>query len=151
MADTWWVVIPAVDKGKATSYLELVDFRVSYPPGSPGDKAMRSGQAYNDPNLGQSVVKWQGPFPSEAAAKTAQAPKQQSPNPVSDLATAAENASGGPLSGLAAIGAFFNKLGQGSTWIRVGEVMLGLILLAVGAARITGTQNVISSAVKARI
>ncbi|MGH3223573.1 MAG: hypothetical protein ACRDPY_33635 [Streptosporangiaceae bacterium] len=43
-----------------------------------------------------------------------------------------------PLSGVAAIGDFFSKLGQPNTWIRVGEVALGLILLAVGVARITG-------------
>lgn len=43
----------------------------------------------------------------------------------------------GPLSGLAAIGDFFARLTQASTWIRVGEVVLGLILIAVGVARIT--------------
>jgi hypothetical protein len=48
---------------------------------------------------------------------------------------------------LQAIGDFFSKLGQANLWIRVGEVILGVILLAVGAARITHTENLISKAV----
>jgi len=56
-----------------------------------------------------------------------------------------------PLKGLAAIGDFFQRLTQGNTWIRAGEVLLGVILLAIGVARVTGTQNLISSAVKARM
>jgi hypothetical protein len=35
-----------------------------------------------------------------------------------------------PLSGLEAIGHFFSILGEGSTWVRVGEVMGGVIILA---------------------
>lgn len=53
-----------------------------------------------------------------------------------------------PLSGL---DAFFGTLGDASLWIRVGEVLLGLILLGVGAARITHVQNPVSMAVKAVI
>ena len=37
-----------------------------------------------------------------------------------------------PLSGLAAIGAFFNKLGEKNTWVRVGEFACGAILVAIG-------------------
>jgi hypothetical protein len=48
---------------------------------------------------------------------------------------------------LQAIGDFFAKLGQANLWIRVGEVILGVILLAVGAARITHAENFISKAV----
>lgn len=40
-------------------------------------------------------------------------------------------------SGLAGIGDFFGRLTEASTWIRVAEVVLGVILLAVGVARIT--------------
>lgn len=42
-----------------------------------------------------------------------------------------------PLTGLAAAGDFFQRLTQGSTWIRVGEFILGVILIAAGLARIT--------------
>jgi hypothetical protein len=37
-----------------------------------------------------------------------------------------------PLTGVAAIGDFFSRLGQANTWIRVGEVVAGLILLGIG-------------------
>ena len=46
----------------------------------------------------------------------------------------------GPLSGLsgaAAIGDFLSRLGQASTWLRVGEVVLGLVLIAIGVAKMT--------------
>lgn len=53
------------------------------------------------------------------------------------------------LSGVAAIGDFFNRLGQASTWIRVGEVVLGLILLAVGIAKITNAVPIATKVAKA--
>jgi hypothetical protein len=40
----------------------------------------------------------------------------------------------GPVSG---VNDFLTRLTEKSTWIRVGEVVLGLILIAVGLARIT--------------
>lgn len=42
-----------------------------------------------------------------------------------------------PLSGLEAIGHFFAVLGQGSTWVRIGEILGGIILFAfaVGVLR----------------
>lgn len=55
------------------------------------------------------------------------------------------------LSGLAAIGDFFARLGQANTWIRAGQAVLGLILIGIGLARITGTANLASTIVKARI
>jgi len=39
-----------------------------------------------------------------------------------------------PISGITD---FLTRLTEASTWIRVGEVVLGLILIAVGVARIT--------------
>src|SRR5271170_2027071 len=137
MTDTWFVVIPAVDKGKPASYLETVDFREQYQPGTSEYNAAAAGQAFNDPNLGQLVIKWKGPFATEAEAQTAQAPKQQSPNPVNDAVNAVENSTGGPLAGLQQIGTFFGSLGEANTWVRVGQVVLGLILVAVWVARIT--------------
>lgn len=39
-----------------------------------------------------------------------------------------------------------------SSWfLRIGEILLGLVLVGVGIARITGAQNVISKAVKTRL
>jgi len=42
-----------------------------------------------------------------------------------------------PLGGIAAIGDFFNRLTQPNTWIRVGEVLAGLMLIWVGFNAIT--------------
>ena len=41
------------------------------------------------------------------------------------------------IPGVQQIGSFFSALSQGSTWIRVAEGILGIILIAVGVARIT--------------
>jgi hypothetical protein len=42
-----------------------------------------------------------------------------------------------PLTGLAAIGDFFQRLTQADVWERVGEVVLGLILICAGVAKLT--------------
>lgn len=54
------------------------------------------------------------------------------------------------LSGIDAIGAFFNTLGNVNTWIRVGKVVIGGTLLIVGLAKITGMEKgIVGKAVKA--
>lgn len=47
-----------------------------------------------------------------------------------------------PLAGLAAIGAFFSALGQTATWERVGEGLVGVILLYAGVKSLTGIDPV---------
>jgi hypothetical protein len=42
-----------------------------------------------------------------------------------------------PLDYLKDIGGFFDDLTSGNLWLRIGEVVLGLILIAVGVARLT--------------
>jgi hypothetical protein len=64
------------------------------------------------------------------------------PNDITTPVGAAKAAAAGsgipnPLSGLDAIGSFFGTLTEASTWMRVGEVVLGIILLAVGVSRMT--------------
>lgn len=77
-------------------------------------------------NTGLAAVK--GPYKTRADADKALSGLQNPKKIFNDL---------GIPTGLAAIGNFFNKLGQAHTWIRVGEVLLGLILIAVGVAKIT--------------
>jgi hypothetical protein len=43
----------------------------------------------------------------------------------------------GPLSGIAAVGDFFSRLTNPNTWLRIGEVLLGIVLIAVGLAKMT--------------
>lgn len=60
-----------------------------------------------------------------------------------------KNAVPNPLSGVAAIGDFFNRLTQPNTWVRVGEVAAGLLLVYLGlnaAMRGTPVGNAVNSA-----
>ena len=55
-----------------------------------------------------------------------------------------------PLSGVDAIGHFFNNLGNANTWIRVAKVTIGGALLIVGIAKLTGVEKgIVGKAVKA--
>ena len=54
-----------------------------------------------------------------------------------------------PLTGLAAIGDFFQRLTQASTWVRVGEVLLGLALITVGLAHLASGTAAGRAALKA--
>jgi hypothetical protein len=64
---------------------------------------------------------------------------QEAGNAVVDSSSLAADAaqSPNPLAGLAQIGDFFGLLKQPATWIRIGQITVGVILLAVGIARIT--------------
>lgn len=44
-----------------------------------------------------------------------------------------------------------NKFNLGNWFLRVGEILLGLVLIGVGVARITGIQNAISQVVKTKV
>lgn len=51
---------------------------------------------------------------------------------------AAQNLQIPGLSGIDAIGNFFNKLGQKNTWLRIGEGIVAIVLLDVGLKALTG-------------
>lgn len=51
-------------------------------------------------------------------------------------------------SGINAVGDFFGKLSEGNLWLRIAEAALGIMLIAVALAKITGADNVVVSAVK---
>lgn len=53
-----------------------------------------------------------------------------------------------PLTGVDAIGGFFNKLGEANTWIRVAKVAVGGLLLIVGIVHITGAGGPVASAAR---
>lgn len=59
----------------------------------------------------------------------------------------------GQVPGAAAKGAedVYKGLNLGSWLLRIAEIMLGIVLVGVGIARITGAQNAISKIVKAKI
>lgn len=96
MANTWFVMIPPGYASKSTAEKELVDFRVQYSYPSQAWTDANAGKilSASESGEGQQLVKWQGPFATEAEAKTAQNPQQQSPNPLNDATNAAENSTG---------------------------------------------------------
>jgi len=94
-----------------------------------------------------------GPYPTQAAA-TAAAQKDKNTttggggtHPGVSVSTV--NSSNGhlpsALSGLAAIGDFFARLGDPNTWIRVAKVIAGGTLLIVGLAHMSGADNAIAT------
>jgi hypothetical protein len=62
------------------------------------------------------------------------------------VATGTSNVTSGITSGLG-----LNDDEIRSWLVRIGEILLGVVLVAVGVAKLTGTTNVVASAVKARI
>lgn len=119
----WWVVNTSPPSGKPTIY--------TVAEGTQDDAA-------HLPDAGGIS----GPYSSLAAADAVAAKEPENSTQGTGIPGLSVTPGGGfqasnPLTGLAAIGDFFQRLTQGSTWIRVGEVVLGLILLAAGLARIT--------------
>lgn len=69
-----------------------------------------------------------------------------------DAANAAKKvASANPLSGLQAIGDFFSRLTQANTWLRVGEVVLGVMLITSGILKLTGADGDLSGIAKTAV
>jgi hypothetical protein len=62
-------------------------------------------------------------------------------NPANDIGAAAN------LAGVGAIGDFFNRITEPNTWLRVGEVVVGLLILYIGL-KATTAQTPVGNAVK---
>lgn len=146
MTNTWFVMIPPSYVNASTAEKEKVDFVIQFTAGS---------QAWNDANagkilsaaesntgsagVGEQLVKWQGPFATQAEAHTAANPQQQSLNPANDAINAAENSNA--LAIPASIGTFFSDLTSPNLWIRIAKVIIGGALVLIGLAHMTGAEN----------
>jgi hypothetical protein len=99
-----------------------------------------------NPLLGAALkaAGWHGPFATFGEAKAFIA--SQSKSPVQNVGGAIE----APLSGIAAVGDFFQRLTQKATWERVGEFAAGAIILYIGLKAIVtpAGQNVGTRTVK---
>jgi hypothetical protein len=97
---------------------------------------------------------WHGPFDTKQAALdfyTTGKPKNPGwKAPTDSLSQGAKNTVATGASALTS-GLGLNDDQIRSWLIRIGEILLGLVLVGVGVAKLTGTANVISSAVKAKI
>lgn len=148
---TWFVCIDPSDKGKPVSRLEQVDFRIQVQPTDPNYMILMSGGVINW--NGQPLTRWKGPFATEAEAKAAQNPQQQSPNPVTDITTAAQNANFNPLGWLGAIGHWIGEavahILDVHMWRSIGWITLGVVLLVLGLLLWLKKENYLPSAVPA--
>jgi hypothetical protein len=138
---TWFVMIPPGDVSAPTSRKQLTELVIQYAAGSQAWKDANAGKVVQgaegntgNPQVSEQLVKWKGPYLTESLARGAANPRQQSANPINDAVGAVENSA--PGSALAAVAGFLAKLGQASTWLRIAEVGLGLVLVAVGVAKI---------------
>jgi hypothetical protein len=85
---------------------------------------------------------------AQAAVAGAKIGASEAPPGTNAIGTAEGAASGvANLGGLAAIGDFFNRLTQGNTWLRVGEVVVGVLILYIGL-KATTAQTPVGNAVK---
>jgi hypothetical protein len=100
--------------------------------------------------IGPQGKEWHGPYATQEAAMAfyeankAAHPEWKSPVPPD---TTIPDAVGGAID---KINPFSNANLQ--AWlIRIGEILLGIVLIGVGLAKLTGTTNAIAGIVKARI
>lgn len=125
MANSWWVIVPQGDQSQPDSYKQQVDFRVQFQPGSQEYSALQARQPVSYD--GMSWVYWKGPYATEAEAQAAQNP-QASPNPQQAAARALKPVTGA----LTSVNDFLSRLTSANLWMRIGEVVAGLILLGIG-------------------
>jgi len=101
-----------------------------------------------------AALGWHGPFATKQAAidyynankaahTTWQAPTDSS---ITALGNTPDAAAAGITQGLG-----LSNENITSWMIRIGEILLGIVLVGVGIAKLTGTTNMVASAVKARI
>lgn len=82
-----------------------------------------------------------------AVSQGAQPGGPNASNPIGAAATGIANSTG-IGSAINNIDDFFAKLKDANTWLRIGEVLLGVLLIAASVGKLTGANNVITSAVK---
>lgn len=87
-----------------------------------------------------------GPYPTQAAAEAAaHSPGGGFPGP--NIPGNPGKAIGQAVSGLSP----FHGLNLENWVLRIGELVLGVVLVAVGVAKLTGTTNFVTQALKARV
>lgn len=103
---------------------------------------------------------WHGPFNTKQAALDYYTNnKAKNPGwkkPTDSTLDALGNASGVTDAANAVGDTITNKLGLSNenitAWmVRIGEILLGIVLVGVGIAKLTGTTNMIANAVKAKL
>lgn len=123
-----------------------------------------TGAVQHLPSVQSSVMRavapgWHGPFKTKEEAlafyeqnRTAH-PEWKAPtgwlgNIENAITGGADAVTGGAYS---AVTDPLGKLNLGGWFIRIGEILLGIVLIGVGLARLTGVQNVVSKVAKVAI
>lgn len=100
-------------------------------------------------------IGYHGPFPSKQAAldyytaNKAANPGWKAPTGLAGNLGNALSSSGDKLNQV--LGDPLGKFNLAAWFLRIGEVLLGLVLVGVGVAKLTGASNVVSTLVKAKI
>lgn len=138
---SWWVMIPPSYQNASDSEKELVDLVVQYPDGSAAEQAVAAGQVVGGKTglfgqffLGegdQQLVKWKGPFATQAEAQAAARPQQQSVNPINDIVNAAQNSGWAGL--VLEMERIYAGVTDGKMWRSLGWLLLGVLLMIMGA------------------
>jgi hypothetical protein len=137
---TWFVMIPPGYASASDSEKQLVDLRVQYTDARTitaveAGTIVSAARGYQDTGYGgQDLVKWKGPFATEADAQAAQAPTQQSPNPVADAVNAAENSTSGIGGLIAEIAKVWADVTNWKVWRSIGWLALGVVLILTAVA-----------------
>jgi len=110
------------------------------PPGGPWFVNNASGtiQRQSNPILAEALAQsgWTG-FATQAEAKAF-----ANNGPAGQVKKVANSA----FSGINAVGDFANKLTQANTWLRIAEGLLGIVLIGVALAKLTGVDNAVKQA-----
>lgn len=133
----YWVLVPKQSEQNVTGVVADA-FIESVPQNSAIDQKLLSNYAGQVTINGRTGYQRAGPFTTMAAAKAylkVGAQNAASPIPGVDITPGGGLTAAVPTP-LAAVAAFLAKLGQASLWLRVGEVALGLVLVAVGVAKL---------------
>jgi hypothetical protein len=93
---------------------------------------------------------WLGPYDWATAQGVASGLKSVTPNPVTGMPTG-PGITANPVQAAQEAKGLFHGLSLPNLFLRIGEVVLGVVLVGVGVAKLTGATNLISSAVKAKI
>ena len=110
------------------------------PPGGPWFVNNASGtiQRQSNPILAEGLAQsgWTG-FATQAEAK-----QFANKGPAGAIKSVGQSA----FSGINAVGDFANKLTQANTWLRIAEGLLGIVLIGVALAKLTGVDNAVKQA-----
>jgi hypothetical protein len=150
----WWVVCRPSEQNSPTipADAKIISTRV-------GSNAYNT-LLHTDTGTVNGMVRYMGPFPSQTAAKSAAPGKLTAGDWTGAVIAGLQLGAGNVPNPKSAVGTGFavgtavDTLGRfnlGAWFLRIGEILLGLVLIGVGIARITGLQNAVSEVVKTKL